>query len=71
MPSGEISDGEQLVSPPLPPGTYFSRELPSADFDLDEIVCNDGDSTGNESTRTATFRLQAGEIVTCTFKNQN
>ena len=68
--SGEISDGQQLVSPPLPPGTYQSTEQPSPDFDLDAIVCDDTDSTGNESSRTATFRLQAGEIVTCTFKNQ-
>jgi hypothetical protein len=69
MPNGEISDGQQLVSPPLPPGTYHSTEEPS-EYDLDDIVCDDTDSTGNESARTATFRLQAGETVTCTFKNK-
>jgi uncharacterized repeat protein (TIGR02543 family) len=68
-PSGQISHGELLVSA-LPPGTYRSRELIPSGVDLEEIDCSDGDSGGNEDTGMATFRLRAGESVTCTFENE-
>jgi hypothetical protein len=32
-------------------------------------VCDDADSTGDVPSRTATFRVEAGETVTCTFTN--
>ena len=35
----------------------------------DSIACDDANSTGSLGTRTATFQLEAGEVVKCTFTN--
>src|SRR6185503_6015301 len=55
------------------PGTYASVEGTKTGWDLTSISCDDGSSTvgstGNVSTRTATFNVEAGETVTCTFTN--
>jgi hypothetical protein len=67
--AGSISDGQQIVVNDLQPGTYTSQETVPAGWDLTSIVCNDNNSSGNLSNRTATFRLEAGETVTCTFTN--
>jgi hypothetical protein len=66
---GIISDGQQIVVSGLQPGTYTSTETVPAGWDLTSIVCHDNNSSGNLSNRTATFRLEAGETVTCTFTN--
>ena len=68
--AGTISDGGQIVVSNLKPGTYTSTEAaPGSDWDLGAIVCNDANSSGDVTTRTATFRLEAGETVTCVFTN--
>jgi hypothetical protein len=41
----------------------------TAGWVLTDISCNDGNSTGDLGTATATFRVEAGELVTCTFSN--
>lgn len=56
------------------PGTYTSIEGVETGWNLDSIACNDTTnggtaSTGNVDTRTATFNVDAGETVTCTFTN--
>ena len=52
------------------PGTYTSTENnPAPNFDLTSISCNDGNSTGDVPSRTATFRFKPGETVKCTFTN--
>ena len=56
------------------PGTYTSTEAdPAPPFDLGSITCDDGQSatpsTWNLGNRTATFKLDAGENVKCTFTN--
>ena len=52
------------------PGTYHSTEGdPTPNFDLTNIVCDDANSSGSVGTRTATFRLDPGETVKCTFTN--
>jgi hypothetical protein len=66
---GTISDGQKIVVSGLQPGTYTSQETVPAGWDLAAIVCDDNNSSGNLSNRTATFRLEAGETVTCTFTN--
>ncbi|MDY6876711.1 MAG: GEVED domain-containing protein [Chloroflexota bacterium] len=66
---GAISDGEQIVVEGLQPGTYTSQETVPSGWDLAAIVCDDNNSSGSLSNRTATFRLEAGEIVKCTFTN--
>jgi len=67
--TGTISDGQQIVVSGLQPGTYTSTETVPAGWDLTSIVCDDNNSSGNLSNRSATFRLEAGETVTCTFTN--
>ena len=69
--AGTISDGQSITVFGLKPGQYTSTENDptSAGFDLSSVSCNDTNSTGNVGTRTATFNLEAGETVTCTFTN--
>ncbi len=68
--AGSISDGGQIVVSNLVPGTYTSTESdPTPEFDLTSILCSDANSSGNLGTATATFNLEAGETVTCTFTN--
>lgn len=50
-------------------GTYTVTETVHASSSLTDVTCDDGDSTGNPFARTATLRLQANEVVTCTFRN--
>ncbi len=70
---GTIGDGETIEVNDLVPGTYTSTELTEEGFDLTSIVCDqhrqDDESGGNVLTKTATFDLDAGETVTCTFTN--
>ena len=68
--AGSIGDGGQIVVDNLAPGTYTSTEGAATGFDLTSISCNDANSTGSTATRTATFRVEAGETVKCTFNNR-
>jgi len=68
--AGTIGDGQTIVVSQLPPGTYRSTEAPRRGWRLTRITCDDTDSSGDENTRTATFRVVAGETVTCTFTNR-
>ena len=67
--AGTIRDGEQIVVSGLLPGTYTSQEALSDDWDLTYIRFDDDNSTGDVNSRTATFRLEAGETITAIFKN--
>ena len=68
--AGTISDNGTIVVGNLVPGTYTSTENnPAPNFDLTSITCSDANSTGDKDTRTATFRLEAGESVKCVFTN--
>lgn len=68
--AGSIGDGGQIVVSNLKPGQYSSTEAdPGADFDLGAIVCNDNNSSGDVAKATATFNLEPGETVKCTFTN--
>jgi uncharacterized repeat protein (TIGR01451 family) len=71
--AGSIKDGGTITVPNLVPGTYSSTEAAAAGFDLTNISCDDANSatasSGNTGTRTATFKLDPGETVTCTFTN--
>jgi hypothetical protein len=69
--AGAIPDGEQIVVSGLPPGTYISQEMAVLEgWYLTDIECDDDNSTGNPDTATATFNLEAGETVKCTFHNK-
>ncbi|MCP4542822.1 MAG: hypothetical protein GY832_37345 [Chloroflexi bacterium] len=67
--NGSIKDNEQIVVGNLTPGTYDSTETVPADWNLTAIVCDDSDSTGDINTATATFHIESGETVKCTFTN--
>jgi hypothetical protein len=70
-----IADNGTITVANLVPGTYTSTEADPSPilFALTSIVCNDGTSanpsTGDLATRTATFNLDPGETVKCTFTN--
>ena len=73
--AGSIGDGGTITVNNLPPGTYTSTEAdPTPAFDLTSVTCNDAGSatvsSGSVATRTATFKLDPGETVTCTFTNR-
>jgi len=54
----------------LEPGTYsVSQADPTPGFDLTAISCDDEDSSGDPGSRSATFIVDPGETVTCTFSN--
>jgi uncharacterized repeat protein (TIGR01451 family) len=61
-----LSDGE-TASKQVDPGTYTVSETVPSGWDLTAIACTDDNSTG--SGNTATFNVEMGEIVTCTFTN--
>jgi hypothetical protein len=67
--SGVIHDGQTLSGSGLPPGTFSVSETPVSGWTIDTITCDDGDSTGDLGTGTATFEVGIGESVTCTFVN--
>jgi|GEM_PF-1351163 len=71
--AGSIADGEAITVSDLSAGAYTSVEAAAAGWDLTDISCDDGasttPSTGDIATRTATFNLDAGEDVICTFTN--
>ncbi|MGH3132147.1 MAG: prealbumin-like fold domain-containing protein [Gaiellaceae bacterium] len=67
--AGAIADNGQIVVANLVPGTYTSTEAAAEGFILTGISCNDANSTGSLEARTATFRVEAGETVKCTFTN--
>ncbi|MBM2821797.1 MAG: hypothetical protein HW413_543 [Thermoleophilia bacterium] len=67
--AGSIGDNGQIVVSNLVPGTYTSTEAEAQGWSLSSISCNDANSTGSLGNRTATFRLEAGETVKCTFTN--
>lgn len=65
----DLGDGDTWTSGYLDPGTYTVQEATKTGWDLTGLSCDDSDSTGSVSTRTATYKLAAGETVTCTFTN--
>jgi uncharacterized repeat protein (TIGR01451 family) len=68
-PSGSISANNGTIQATVAPGQYQSTEAVPVGWVLSNIVCDDGNSTGDVGTATATFNVEAGETVTCTFTN--
>ena len=68
---GTIADGQQIVVSGLWPGTYTSTETVPAGWELASIICDDGESSGETETATATYVVGAGETVTCVFTNSS
>lgn len=68
--AGAIADDEQIVVSQLTPGTYTSTETVPAGWELIAIICDDGNSTGDVASFTATFQVESDETVKCTFYNR-
>lgn len=64
--AGDIGDNGTLMVD-VAPGTHTATEVVPAGWDLTSIVCTDTDSSGDVGTATATFVVDPGETVTCTF----
>jgi hypothetical protein len=64
-----LNDGGTRTFNSVAPGTYSVSENAIAGYSLSDLSCDDADSTGDPFARTATVRLEAGEVVTCTFRN--
>ncbi|MGH3138025.1 MAG: prealbumin-like fold domain-containing protein, partial [Gaiellaceae bacterium] len=69
-PAGSISVDGGTISADVAPGQYTTTELPTAGWNLGSISCDDENSSGSISKRTATFNVEEGETVTCTFRNR-
>jgi hypothetical protein len=65
-----LYDGTSTGAVEVLPGTYSVTEEAKAGWDLTGISCSDTDSTGDVGTATATFNVDPGEVVTCTFTNR-
>src|SRR6185369_4605500 len=67
------STNNGTISTAVAPGTYSSTETVPSGWSLTSISCDDGasatPSTFNVGTATATFKVDPGENVTCTFTN--
>ena len=68
-PSGTISTNNGTITQAVSAGQHQSVEGAAAGWDLTSVVCDDANSTGSTGTRTATFNVEPGENVTCTFTN--
>jgi len=64
--AGIIGDGGVLSST-VSAGQYSTTEIVPAGWDLTDITCNDGNSSGAGAT--ATYNVEPGETVRCVFTN--
>ncbi|OGM87387.1 hypothetical protein A2616_01265 [Candidatus Woesebacteria bacterium RIFOXYD1_FULL_33_11] len=67
--AGPIANGGTITITDKEPGIYTSTEVLPVGWDLTSIVCDDVNSTGDINTGVATFRVESGENVKCTFTN--
>jgi uncharacterized repeat protein (TIGR01451 family) len=67
--AGSIKNGQTITVSNLVPGTYTSTETVPGSWELTSISCDDGNSSGDLTAKKATFNLDPGETVTCTFTN--
>ncbi len=68
-PAGAISVNNGTISQGVAAGQYVSTEAAKAGWTLTSISCSDQNSSGSVANRQATFNVEPGETVTCTFTN--
>lgn len=68
--SGILGDDDWMTVSGLAPGSYAVTESVPSTWALDSISCRDDDSVGDLKTATATYQIEAGETVFCTFTNE-
>lgn len=66
--AGTLSHGQTMAFD-VDAGTYTSTEAEKTGWVLTGIECDDMDSSGSVATATATFNVDEGETVKCTFTN--
>lgn len=66
--AASLKDGQE-ASRLVPPGTYTVHETLPQGWDLAGIDCT-GDGSGDILSAEATYRVEAGKTVTCTFTNR-
>jgi subtilisin family serine protease len=66
--AGTIGDDQQIIVA-TGSGAFTSTETVPGGWSLLSIQCDDGDSTGNVGTATASFNVATDETVTCVFTN--
>jgi hypothetical protein len=70
-----LSDGQTSTAVSVVPGQYSASEAVPTGWDMTDISCDDANSTDSSTdvapggTATATFNVEAGEDVVCTFTN--
>lgn len=64
-----LNDGATQTFNGVTAGTYTITEVLPSGYTLTDVSCSDVNSSGNPFSRTATVALEAGEVVTCTFRN--
>jgi hypothetical protein len=69
--AGTIGDNGTIVVSNLLPGNYSTTEVDPTPYILTNIACNDTNSFWNVTARSATFVLEPGEVVKCTFTDTN
>jgi subtilisin family serine protease len=70
--SFSLDDGQSQTFNNVLPGAYSVTEnAPGSFMALSALSCDDDDSTGDVSARTASINVATGETVTCTFTNSD
>ena len=69
-PSGTISVNNGTLSADVAPGHYVTTEIQQPGWSLTGIACSDDDSSTSLADASARFDVEAGETVTCTFRNE-
>jgi hypothetical protein len=73
QPIEELPAGSASQPQSVPPGDYVFTEAAVDGWDVSDVTCDDGNSarpsTGDRTARTASFAIEAGESVICTFTN--
>ncbi len=64
-----LTDGNSSTALSVAAGTYTVTETAVAGWSISDITCNDGNSTGDTGTGVATYNVEVGETVTCTYTN--
>src|SRR5262249_60003326 len=64
--TASLTDGQSADSS-VAPGTYHVTEAATAGWDLTDISCDPGTSSGNTATGVATYVVTADHHVTCTY----
>jgi len=69
--SGWLGDGQQLSAEVIVGTHTVKEETPfTSGYRLIDISCDDSDSSGDVQTGEATFKVDPGETVKCTFTNE-